>query len=252
MIKTLIFIPTYLHENFIEATLTRIPVSVFSQADVAIFDDASKDKTFEVIQNFKNKNPQYNIKVFKNKTNQQYGGNQKLAYTYAIKNGYDIVIMLHGDGQYAPEYLPEIIRKMNAENLDMLNLSRMINKRDALKGNMPKYKFLGNIVLSRIQNMLIGSNFSEYYSGYRAYRISILKKIPFMLNSNYFDFDGEILVQLHLAKAKISEMPIKTFYGKEISRVRVIKNGLKNLYHSILGMLHKFGVVKVKKYIVNQ
>ena len=58
----------------------------------------------------------------------------------------------------------------------------MIIKTDALKGGMPLYKFIGNITLTFIQNFLTGLNLSEYHSGYRSYRVSALKEIPFRLN----------------------------------------------------------------------
>ena len=95
--------------------------------------------------------------------------------------------------------------------------SRMIKKLDALKGRMPYYKFFGNIFLTYIQNLLSGLKMSEYHSGYRAYSVNALKKIPFHLNSNYFHFDTQILLQLKVVNEKIFEIPIPTFYGEQIS-----------------------------------
>jgi 2-polyprenyl-3-methyl-5-hydroxy-6-metoxy-1,4-benzoquinol methylase len=60
---------------------------------------------------------------------------------------------------------------------------------------------------------------SEMHCGYRSYRTSVLKQIPFTSNSLSFDFDADIIVQLHAAGCSIVEVPIPTYYGDEICRV---------------------------------
>ena len=106
----------------------------------------------------------------------------------------------------------------------------MINKRDALKGGMPFYKFLGNITLTKIQNFLLNTKLAEFHTGYRIYSINSLKNIPFHLNTNDFHFDTEILIQLFIVNSKIKEISIPTFYGDEICHV----NGIKYAFDIIL------------------
>ncbi len=48
----------------------------------------------------------------------------------------------------------------------------------ALKGNMPMYKYVGNKVLTFVENTLIGSKFTEFHSGYRAYSVHALQEHP--------------------------------------------------------------------------
>ena len=88
---------------------------------------------------------------------------------------------------------------------------------------MPLHKRIGNRVLTIFENRMIGTELSEYHSGYRAYRIDALQSVPLERNSDGFDFDTQILIQLHHARKRIVEIPIPTFYGDEISRV----NGLR-------------------------
>lgn len=155
---------------------------------------------------------------FKTPYNQGYGGNQKLGYNYAIQRGFDIVVLLHGDGQYAPESLPHILAAYT-EKTDAVFGSRFLQRGGALKGRMPLYKWIGNRILTKIQNALLKSQMSEMHSGYRSYRVSALRKIPFNYNSQGFDFDADIIVQFHAAGFKIKEIPIPTYYGDEVCRV---------------------------------
>jgi 2-polyprenyl-3-methyl-5-hydroxy-6-metoxy-1,4-benzoquinol methylase len=104
--------------------------------------------------------------------------------------------------------------------------SRMIRRADALRGRMPVYKWLGNQLLTAIENRMLGSRLSEFHSGYRAYKVDALRSIPFELNSNEFHFDTEVLIQLIRTGRTIVEIPIPTFYGDEISRVNGMKYAL--------------------------
>ena len=220
--KVGIFIVAFQAERFIESVLERIPAELRDLfAEIYVFDDSSSDRTFERAQAAGGRMGS-NVTVFRTPFNRGYGGNQKLGYMHAIRQGYDYVVLLHGDGQYAPEYLPQIVSALG-ERPDALIASRMINRREALRGGMPLYKWVGNQVLTVVENRMLGSRLSEFHSGYRAYKVEALRSIPFQLNSDDFHFDTEILIQLLRTGHTIDEIPVSTFYGDEISRV----NGLK-------------------------
>ncbi len=186
---------------------------------ILVIDDQSSDSTFDHVIAYKNAHPSINMEILYNPVNQGYGGNQKLGYHYAVDRGFDVVVLLHGDGQYAPEYLDQMISPIVNGKADVVLGSRMINRLDALRGKMPLYKWIGNQVLTYLQNKILGENLSEFHTGYRAYSIMALKGIPFEFNSNYFDFDTEILIQLLDTKQRIKEIAIPTYYGGEISYV---------------------------------
>ena len=164
----LIFIPAYNVEKKIYSVVSRIPSDVFEKNTIhlLIINDFSSDKTNLEIERIKN-DYNYKINVFNSDKNLGYGGVQKYAFNYAISNSYDYIIMLHGDGQYLPEKLPDFIEEFNNDNLDGVFGSRMKSYSGALKGGMPIYKFLGNIGLTFIQNLILGSKMSEFHSGYR-------------------------------------------------------------------------------------
>ena len=225
--QVLVFVVSYNAEAFIESVLNRIPEYVWYNENYAIevlvIDDQSSDRTFDRVIDFVEQNPQLKIKVLYNPMNQGYGGNQKLGYHYAIDHGFDVVVLLHGDGQYAPEYLDQMISPIVAGEAEVVIGSRMIHRLNALRGKMPLYKWIGNQILTFIQNKALDSGLSEFHTGYRAYSTRALRRIPFEYNSNYFDFDTDILIQMLDTKQRIKEVEIPTYYGDEVSYV----NGLR-------------------------
>src|SRR4029450_11498350 len=149
--------------------------------EVLIVDDASRDRTAEIGREYERAHPQIRLKVLRNVYNQGYGGNQKVGYAFALREGFDFVAMVHGDGPYAPEELPKLVAPLAGGKADAVFGSRMMPPSAALKGGMPFYKFAGNRILSRIQNFLLEANLTEFHSGYRVYSVAALKRVPFQL-----------------------------------------------------------------------
>jgi len=241
--KIALFIIAYNAEEHIEKTISRIPEAIRNLfSTIFVIDDSSTDSTLEISMRFANSLSMKNFIAMRTPFNQGYGGNQKIGYSYSIKQDHDYVIMLHADGQYPPEYLPEIIREFNNPDVSAVFGSRMINKYQALKGGMPLYKWTGNQILTKIENKILGSNLSEFHSGYRAYSIKALKSIPFLKNSDDFHFDTDIIIQLTAKKLKITEVPMPTHYGDEECHV----NGFKYAYDCFKSVikyrLHKIGI----------
>jgi glycosyltransferase involved in cell wall biosynthesis len=250
--KIAIFIPTYNHAKTLPLVLDRIPANIKKQVkEIFVADDESKDNTYMVGLWYKQEKGLNNLTIFHHKKNKGYGGNQKWAYQYCIDKGYDIVVMLHGDAQYAPEKVADLIKpfqQKDANKIGMVFGSRM--KGNPLKGGMPMYKFIGNKFLTFVENLVLGLDLSEFHSGYRAYNCQNLKKIPFHLCSDDFHFDSEIIVQLKLSGLKILETPIPTYYGEEKCNVNSISYGLNVLKTMGEYMLHKSGIKQSKKYNV--
>ncbi|MFL2688090.1 MAG: glycosyltransferase [Alphaproteobacteria bacterium] len=224
--RLLIFIVAYNAEKTIESVLSRIPQALSRDytVEVLIIDDASQDETFERGQTIQDNGQfPFTLHVLFNPVNQGYGGNQKIGYYFAIKKKFDFVALVHGDGQYAPECLPDLAEPLKKGEADAVFGSRMIKKGAALDGGMPKYKFIGNKILSWFENKMLRTDFSEFHSGYRLYSVKALKKIPFQLNTNDFHFDSEIIVQFVIAELKIKELEIPTYYGDEICHVDGLK-----------------------------
>jgi glycosyltransferase involved in cell wall biosynthesis len=224
--RLLILVVAYNAEKNIADVLARVPPQLAEQyhVEVLVLDDSSQDRTFETSRAVKERGAiPFPLHVLFNPVNQGYGGNQKIGYHFAIERGFDFVALIHGDGQYAPECLPDLVRPLRDGEADAVFGSRMLERAAALRGGMPLYKYVGNKVLTWFENQMLGATLSEFHSGYRIYSVAALKKIPFQLNTNDFHFDTEIIVQLFVTGLRIKELPIPTYYGDEICHV----NGLK-------------------------
>ncbi len=250
-LRVLIFILAYNAEKTIVSVLNRIPRELAEKYDlgVLVIDDCSRDGTWRIAK--------AHLADFwcpgealRNPVNQGYGGNQKVGYLYAAEQGYDVVAMVHGDGQYAPERLPDLLEPFTRadERVDAVFGSRMLKKSDALKGGMPYYKFLGNMVLTTFQNLLLGSHLSEFHTGYRVYRVSTLSSLPLALNTNNFHFDTEIIVQVLFSGGKIVELPIPTFYGDEVCHVNGLRYAWDVVTATVKARLIRMGIFYDPKF----
>ena len=218
----------------LESVLSRIPSDFRSTLHtILVCDDASSDDTYQVGMRVKQSRPDLPLEVIRRPVNLGYGGNQKAGYRWMIDRGLDVVVLLHGDGQYAPEFLAQMVKPILEGRADVVFGSRMLERGAALRGGMPRYKFVGNKILSYLQNRIAGVHLSEWHSGYRAYSVASLAQVGFELNADYYDFDTQIILQMIASQQRILEIPIPTFYGDELSRVNGIRYGWRILKHTL-------------------
>jgi glycosyltransferase involved in cell wall biosynthesis len=220
-----ILIVTYNAVTTLTKVLKRITPNVWKNVEeVVIFDDASADSTYELAMGIKASIHLPKLKVLKHAHNLGYGGNQKSGYQYFIERGFDVVVLLHGDGQYAPEILAHMYRPIVDGKADAVFGSRMMKTYGGpMKGGMPLYKYLGNRILTVFENAALGLDLTEFHSGYRAYNLHALKEIEMSKMTDKFHFDTEIIIKLHHQRFRILEVPIPTYYGDEICYVNGVK-----------------------------
>lgn len=249
-----VFIVSYNASELLKNTVSRIPKELYHIIEeIFIFDDFSLDDTYKIAKEIKETGFwKDKVNAFRNPVNLGYGGNQKTGFRYAVNRGLDYVILLHGDGQYAPEYLPDMIYPVIKEGYEVIFGSRMINRADALAGGMPYYKWIGNQILTKFENIVLGLKLSEFHTGYRLYSTKALSKIPFEENTNDFHFDTQIIIQCRALNVKIHEVPIKTFYGDEVCHV----NGLSYAAHVSLSVieyrLHQLHLFRRNRYFIDR
>jgi len=233
--KVIVVFPAYNAARTLEKTLFAIPKDWVD--DIILVDDFSKDNTVEVAKKL-------GLKVFTHDKNLGYGGNQKTCYREALKLGADIAIMVHPDFQYDPSFIPEMIKLIANGECDAVFGSRMYIRKNALYGGMPYWKFIANIFLTKLENLVLGLNLTEYHSGFRAYGKKVLE-LPLDLNSDGFVFDTEIIVQMKIAGIKIKEIPISTRYFSEASMIsfsKSVKYGFDILAVMTRYLLNKWGL----------
>ena len=220
-----ILIVAYNAASTLLTVLKRITPNVWRNvSEVVILDDASGDATYEAAVGLKTLLNLPKLTVIKQPKNLGYGGNQKAGYRYLIERGMDCVVLLHGDGQYAPEILSHLYAPLVRGEADAVFGSRMMRAYGGpLKGGMPLYKYVGNRILTTMENWALGLKLTEFHSGYRAYSLAALKRIEMGKMADGFHFDTEIIIKLRHQGFRIKEVAIPTYYGDEICRV----NGMK-------------------------
>jgi glycosyltransferase involved in cell wall biosynthesis len=231
--KVVVVMPAYNAAKTLKITYDAIPHHAVDQ--IILVDDGSTDETLEIAR-------ELNLTAFVHSRNFGYGGNQKTCYTEALKEGADIVVMLHPDYQYEPALLPDVIAPIKNGEADVVLGSRFLGE-STLKQGMPWWKVVGNKFLTKLENWTLGLNLSEYHTGYRAYSRQVLEQIPFLLNSDKFVFDQEFLVQAAHLGFRIREVPVPTKYFPEASNASFLDSVIYGL--SILLLLFRFLVHKM-------
>ena len=235
-----IVMPAYNAEKTLKQTYAEIPFDIVDH--VILVDDASSDKTSELAKELGIQH------VIKHERNKGYGGNQKTCYDKALEIGADIVVMLHPDYQYTPLLLTSICYMIANDLYPVIIASRILGK-GAIKGGMPRYKYIANRILTLTQNILMGQKLSEYHTGYRAFTREVLNAVDYHQNSDDFVFDNQMLAQIFYKGFSIGEVSCPTKYFKEASSInlrRSIKYGLGVLGVSFAYRLQKMKLAKFK------
>ncbi|MFO7723775.1 MAG: glycosyltransferase family 2 protein [Bacteroidales bacterium] len=241
--RVVVVMPAYNAAKTLTDTWHEIPHHIVDE--VILVDDASYDNTVEIAQKLGIRH------IITHERNTGYGGNQKSCYRKALELGGEIIIMLHPDYQYTPKLIPSMANLLASGLYEVVLASRILGK-GALRGGMPRYKYIANRILTFIQNILLGEKLSEYHTGYRAFTANILHTINFEKNSDDFVFDNEMIAQIFNAGYQIAEITCPTKYTPESSSIsfrRSVKYGLGVLATSIKYRLHRAGIVEYEIFI---
>lgn len=228
-------LPAFNAELTLLETFQGIPPEMRSR--MILVDDSSSDRTLEVAKSL-------GIITVKHDRNLGYGANQKTCYQLALSKGAEIVVMLHPDNQYDPRVVGIMSDLISLGNADMVLGNRIRNRKDALGGGMPLWKYLINRLSTLIENLILGQTIGDFHSGLRAYSRRLLETIPFEGNSDSFGFDQELLVQASAFGFRIGEVPVPTIYTKKSSSINLL-NSLRYGYCA-LKALSKFVTFKLK------
>jgi len=239
--KVIVVMPAYNAAKTLERTYNDLPRGVVDK--IILVDDVSQDETVEIARRL-------GLDVVVHIQNKGYGGNQKTCYLKALEDGADIVVMLHPDYQYDSTLVPDLIRPIEQGKADIMLGSRFLSG-GTLAGGMPIYKFISNRFLTMVENLVLGQHLSECHTGFRAYSRSVLETIPFLLNSDDFVFDTEVIAQAVAFGFRIDEIGVPTRYFKDASSVnlrRSITYGLSTLAVMARYLLAKWNIVRYPQF----
>jgi glycosyltransferase involved in cell wall biosynthesis len=239
--RVIVVMPAYNAAKTLERTYNDLPEEVVHK--VILVDDVSQDETVDIAR-------QLGLDVVVHIQNRGYGGNQKTCYLKALEDGADIVVMLHPDYQYDSTLVPELIRPIREGKADMVLGSRFLQG-GTLAGGMPLYKYISNRFLTTVENIVLDQRLSECHTGFRAYSRRMLETIPFLLNSDDFVFDTEVIAQAVAYGFNIAEIGVPTRYFAEASSVnfrRSVVYGISTLLVMARYLLARWDLVRVPQF----
>jgi len=239
--KVVVVMPAYNADRTLRMTYEELPKDAVSL--VILVDDGSTDATLKVARDL-------GLEIFVHNRNYGYGANQKTCYVEALRAGADIVVMVHPDYQYDPRLVPQIIAPIVSGEAEVVLGSRL-KSGTALTQGMPWWKYVANRLLTALENRVFGLRLSEYHTGYRAFRRDVLEGVNFVLNSDGFVFDQEIIAQVVAAGFRITEIAVPTRYFPEASTAGVIAScvyGLRILATLFWFTLHRFGLRRSRRF----
>ncbi len=210
--RVVVTLPAYMAEQTLAQTVQDIPAEL--DAEIIVVDDASRDHTVDVARAL-------GLTLFLHERNKGYGANQKTCYDEALRIGAEVVVLLHADYQYDPKSIVRLVEPILAGRADFTFGSRFAKNADPRKGGMPLYRYWGNKFTTFVENVMLGTHFSELHSGFKAYRRNMLERLNYHAYSDDFVFDSQMLVDAVLHHVPIEEVPIPTRYTLESSSISV-------------------------------
>lgn len=212
-----IIIPAYNCKKTIHGTLVRLSAvrGALPETAVLLVNDGSTDGGAETAKRAALELG-LNLMVFAHKKNRGYGAAQKTGLKSALELGCRAAVLLHADGQYAPEELPVMVRPLLNGSAEVCAGSRLLSGR-ALAEGMPLARYLANRGITALENAVFGLDFAEYHSGYMAYSAAALRVIKFETLTDRFHFDGEMLLCAGKLGLRVAQVPVSSHYGPESS-----------------------------------
>lgn len=240
--KIVVVMPAYNSAKTIAQTVADIPRDIVDE--ILLVDDASSDETVKLAS-------ELGLTVFQHNRNFGYGRNQKTCYHEALERDAAIVVMVHSDYQYSPNLIVPMAGMIAYGEYDVVIGSRILGV-GALKGGMPKYKYVANRFLTLVQNLLVGHKLSEYHTGFRAFRREVIENLPLEANSDDFLFDNQMLAQVIFAGYRMGEISCPTRYFAEASSInfsRSVKYGIGVLITSLKFRLQRMKFLRSPLFV---
>ena len=241
--KAIGFIMTYNCSRLVEDAYNRIPKG--SLDAIIMVDDDSKDKaeTEKIAQKL-------GVPFFSHE-HTGYGGNVRYGLKKALEIGGDIMVEIHGDGQFDPSIIPEALKRIRENGYDFFIGSRFTNLLQPLRDGMSLARYLANIGLSFIDRLILRAPLSEYNAGFRVYSRKLVQTIPFEIipsfekKSRGHIWSFQVIAQAAYFKLKFGEMPIRADYKKEHTSISIPESTIyafQTFYVLFLFILARLGL----------
>jgi glycosyltransferase involved in cell wall biosynthesis len=221
--NTLVLIPAY-HEEMRIASVVRGVKERYPSMEVIVIDDGSNDDTRE-------RALKAGARVISHPYNLGYGVALQTGYKYALKEGFDSLVQMDGDGQHDPASLQALLDTVQRGDADLAIGSRFLETREAVEGRRPYRASLvrrcGMRLFGTIASLIIKQEVTDPTSGYQAMNRKVLEWV----SSDKFPWDypdADVIIMLHRAGFRILEVPVKMYENQE---KRSMHSGWKPIYY---------------------
>lgn len=228
-----VVIPSYRAEKTLRSVVETLPEEIRSEGGIIIVNDASPDATGTIADELAASSP--NIHALGHARNRGYGGALKTGLRWGCEHGFDILAVVHSDGQYAPDLVLTLCQPIETGLSEIVQGSRMLGGARSGRNPMPMSRYLPNRILTALENLTFGTEMAEFHSGYMIYSRRLLEQVPFERLQDNYNFDAEMIIMAHLLGIRCAEVPIPTRYDDETSSLRPIPYGI-----NVLKMMWKF------------
>lgn len=203
-------IPAYNEEERISGVIRGIKKHLMAE-NIIVVDDGSTDDTGRVAGS-------EGAHLISNGKNLGKGASLRKGFDLAASmDGIEGVFTVDADGQHDPEEIPVFISKFEESGADIVIGDRMADTE-----SMPLIRKMTNLVTSGVISRRSGLRIRDSQSGYRLIRCRLLREIE--LVTSRFETESEILIKASRRGALIESVPIRTIYGREISKIRPLRD----------------------------
>jgi glycosyltransferase involved in cell wall biosynthesis len=216
--KLAVVVPAYAEETQIGQVIRTMPAWVDT---IIVVDDCSPDGTVAAVQSLM---PEFaKVVLLQHSVNQGVGGAIVTGYKYARDHGFDVTVVMAGDGQMAPADLPAVAGPVARGEVDYCKGNRLFT--GEAYGKIPKVRYFGNAALSLLTKVASGYwHVADSQTGYTAINLRMLSLVDWNLAYKRYGCPNDYLVRLNIYNAKVRDVPIKPVYGVgEKSKIRLYK-----------------------------
>lgn len=188
---------------------------------IIVVDDCSTDNT----ASFAEKCGEPRVVVLRTGSNMGVGAATILGYEKGLELGSDVLVKMDGDGQMAPEYLPDLLDAIVEKNFDYAKGNRFLAGESL--AFMPKHRLLGNVALTFMTKLASGYwHVFDPQNGYTAIRSRSLRMLNLSKVHKRFFFENDMLVALNFHSSRVADVAIPSRYGNEVSDLNPVKIGM--------------------------
>jgi glycosyltransferase involved in cell wall biosynthesis len=208
-------VPAFREEKMIGTVISTMPDYV---DHIVIVDDHSPDETSAAVERMADER----VTLIRHEVNQGVGGAIITGHKAAIELGADVNVIMAGDAQMDPEYLPDLLNRVTKDGYGFAKANRFFSP-ESFRG-MPGHRIFGNVVLSFMTKLASGYwNLFDPQNGYTAIRTEVLRRLPLDQVSHRYSFENDLLIHLNILQVGAVDVPIPAVYGEEVSSIRLSK-----------------------------